>query len=262
MSEKEKIQKLGAYIVKNEEQRATATTAKEIKALVERIKGKLIPRNSKNVSLSSRKDKSTSLAETRKVINTTAGSISIQKKPRNKLHSMEKLIAVKMKHKSIAEKQQTEKQRKMLENIRREEQLMNKRKKRQFYVKKQTKLVRDIENERNRERKDFLVRREEYKRVKLIEQIQNEDKRSSSLVKQRTELKKLRQEMRKNANYTKYQTKLELEKLALEFNVSYFAPRVEKHGRNSGDRSKENAGGSRIETGVANDELSRKKRCQ
>ncbi len=85
---------------------------------------------------------------------------------------------------------------------------------------RQRRLARDFESEKAKERRELVLRREEYKRTQLLEHIKETDKRSTSLQKQRVGLKRLRQELRKNSDYSKYQARRELEKVAHKFNVT------------------------------------------
>ena len=82
--------------------------------------------------------------------------------------------------------------------------------------KKNKKLTRETESTNYYNRKKLLNEKEDYRRQILLERIKEHDNKTQSLEKQRTGLIKLRQEMRKNAAFAKYQAKQELEKLAVK----------------------------------------------
>ena len=70
--------------------------------------------------------------------------------------------------------------------------------------KKNKKLTRETESTNYYNRKKLLNEKEDYRRQILLERIKEHDNKTQSLEKQRTGLIKLRQEMRKNAAFAKY----------------------------------------------------------
>ncbi len=123
-------------------------------------------------------------------------------------------------HRRVVEKLLTKRAAEISQHISMVDSAVTQRRRERRAATRQRSLVREIENGRTKERREVVERREDYKREKLLEHIKATNGRSVSLQRQREDLRRLRQEMRKNADYRKFQARIELEKIAKKFNVS------------------------------------------
>jgi len=89
-------------------------------------------------------------------------------------------------------------------------------KKSQGKLKRSKKMLFEIKEDRRKEQRDSLIRKEKYRQTQLLQKIMKEDEKINRLRNQKEKVNKLRQEMRKNANYNKYKAREELEKIVLK----------------------------------------------
>jgi len=214
---------LGKDLIKQEQKKAVAVTAKELRALVQNLKGKMPrflekKRNSQNTERSK-----ISIESPRSKNNTTysGNNEKSQQRSKNKTEIIRE-------HREAMEMQMKNKSMEIYQRIKQNEEIAMKWRNKQIKIKKHKKIFSELEQEKNMERKKLAERREEYKRQKLQEKIIEENQRSEEYFRKKDGLKKLRQEIRKNANYSKYQAKQQLEKIVRKANASPTAEAREK----------------------------------
>lgn len=210
---------------------------KEIKTLVERVKGEIETKDLKTLRMSRMKPNNTH-SDKKKLWNSFIRSSQIKMSQRNEDNTNNKLssrgkesIASKIhqnsststskqkQYKDLLQKQQKKKEKIILSRIEEAEKASRQRRLEMQKLQKQNKIFKEIEHEKSREKKALLERRNEYKRVKLLEHIERVNERSFTIQKQNDQIAKLRQLMRKTLDFKKYQVKTELEKLKLQYIV-------------------------------------------
>lgn len=195
-------------MVKNERQRVSITTAKELNAIIQQVKGQLI----KTKDFQSRKFYNS--ANQQRPYSISYNRPSEERSIKTAQIKLEK-------HKSIAEAIQRKRESELKFRQKQRENVILKRKGQLKQEQKFKTLIRGIENEKKYDKKVLVKRRDDYKKTRILEHIKMEDQRSFILQKQKQDLSKLRQDMRKTASFIKYQAKSKLEKLKTDFYVTF-----------------------------------------
>lgn len=192
---------LGKEVVSSEERKAVATTAGELKSMIVRLRNNFAVRECRKELLSSTSKRlfTKSLGASYYSGN-KLGNPAVSKKAREPLSSTAKL------KESVKVCQRKNKQDRVISEWQRAQSRV-KRKKSQLF---------EIEAERRSDQRNFLMRKEKYRQAKLLQKIMKEDEKIDKLRNQRENISRLRQEMRKNASYSKYKVREELEKIAMK----------------------------------------------
>ena len=106
--------------------------------------------------------------------------------------------------------------------IKKAEKVYNEYKENQVQVIRQKRILHSLHDEQQKEMKSIMKKVSDYKREQLLERINNYYNKTECFKKQKEELYKLRQRMRKEAAFQKYIIKNELEKSMIQFKVLKF----------------------------------------
>ena len=189
---------LNPEIVRNEKTRAATIAVKELYNIIGKAK------NDYDYDI---KQKDFYLIHANKRFHTNNDSVQNSIKRKLNLNQTE------MKYRNFIENIIKKKEEKINKRMIKEKTLIEKWKASQEKLKLNKLVLGDFKNERSKEKRKFIERREEYKRNIILEKIKEEEQRSLSLQETKVGINKLRQEMRKNTAYSKYLVKQKLEKL-------------------------------------------------
>eukprot|EP00826_Nyctotherus_ovalis_P012312 TRINITY_DN13241_c0_g2_i1.p1 TRINITY_DN13241_c0_g2~~TRINITY_DN13241_c0_g2_i1.p1 ORF type:complete len:451 (+),score=89.09 TRINITY_DN13241_c0_g2_i1:102-1454(+) len=197
---------LDPEVIKEEKRKAIANTAKELKGIIGKIRSEYMKESTY---------KENSLCATRKARDGSSRQFRVRNNDRSAQNSSDKSARgdKERRHKSFIEGVVQNREQRACQRISEEQAKIVQWRKNQNRLMRSRKIVREIESESGKDRQVMMRRIEEYKRQKLLERIHKHDERAQILQEQRIGLNRLRQEMRKNVAYNKYQAKLELERI-------------------------------------------------
>jgi len=207
--------KLDKSVIDYEKHRVETSIAKEIKIIVEKArKNNLAPLKNFRINPSQKHTKSFISSQ---VSSKLSGSENNGSEQTDKSYVAHNFYPKKSHNISLVSSKEAD----ALQRIQIADEIKAANIKAKMNITKRRKLIKDLREEQHKELKEAAERVNEFKKEQILDRIIKHRDKTVSLERKRTELSKLRQKIRKEADFRKYLVKSELEKSYLRFKVIF-----------------------------------------